>query len=592
MNSPREIYQSALAERHRTLSVAIQRHEQFGYLRLALVALFGYIAWQTLYLAAWSAWLLLFPIALFVAAASVHTRVLQRRDRAASSVRYFELGVARLDRKWMGVGSDGLVWQPAGHLYAGDLDLFGAGNLFQWMNRARTRMGESTLANWLLHPASVAELQLREEAVRELAADIEFRERMYLVSDAVAASVHPAPLRRWAEGAPGMPPASWHWLVFGWNGALAIGLALGNTTGLWSIPLLVIGGMASFGMWLRPRVLEALYAAEAAADELAVFSAALALLEERPFQSAKLQAITATLRASGPPPSVRIRRLARLAVWITSREHPAMRIIGPLMMLGTHLAFAADRWRAENGRLVATWLEAMGETEALLSLATFAFENPDFVWPEWSEEGAPAFDGDELRHPLLNPQTAVANSLAVSHADPFVLVSGSNMSGKSTFLRTLGLAVVMAHAGAPVAARRLRLSRLVVGASISTHDSLQEGASRFFAEITRLRDILALADSGEPTLFLLDELLSGTNSRDRRIGAEGVLRGLRERGAIGLVTTHDLALAEVARARQVHFADSLKDGKIHFDYRMMPGVVPGSNGLALMHALGLPVDER
>jgi hypothetical protein len=591
VGTPREIYSASLAERRQVWSAAVARHEQFGYLRLVLFAFLAYVAWKTLYQAVWPAWYLLVPVGCFLVAALIHNRVLQRRDEAARSVRYFERGLDRLDRKWAGVGSDGLAWLPERHLYASDLDLFGRGNLFQWLNQARTRMGEKALAEWLLHPAAAQEIQSREKAVRELANDLALRERMYLVSEAVAASVHPEPLRRWAEAAPEMPPQQWRWLVAGWNAALALGLAAGYVTGFWSVALLVVAGMAAFGLWLRPRVLHALHAAEAAAAELEVFAAALAVFEDRTFQSPKLQALTTALRADGAAPSARVRRLAKLAVWITSRDHPAMRVLGPLMMLGTHLAFAADAWRAENGPLVGRWLSAMGEMEALLSLSAFAFENPELVWPEWTASPEPHLDGTDLRHPLLDPARAVANSLALSLADPFVLVSGSNMSGKSTFLRTLGLAVVMAHAGAPVAATRLRLSRLVVGASISTHDSLQEGASRFFAEISRLRDILALAESGEPVLFLLDELLSGTNSRDRRMGAEGVLRGLRERGAIGLVTTHDLALAEVSQSRQVHFADSLRDGKIHFDYRMKPGVVPGSNALALMHALGLPVGE-
>jgi hypothetical protein len=506
-------------------------------------------------------------------------------------VRYFERALQRLDRKWAGVGSDGTAWLPSGHLYASDLDLFGAGNLFQWLNQARTRMGESALAEWLLHPSPVATIEARQIAVKELTGAVELREQMYLVSEAVAATVHPAPLRRWAQAPPQMPPPSWRWLIWAWNLALALGLAVGFLTGFWSVAFLVIGGMATFGYWLRPRVLPALQEADAAAAELTVFASALALFENRSFNAPLLQELQSSLRASGQPPSVRVGQLARLAVWIESRDHPAMRIFGPLLMLGTHLAFAADHWRALHGEHVPRWLDAMGEIEALLSLSNFAYENPELVWPEWVDGQGSFFAGEELRHPLIDPARAVANSVTISAAEPFVLVSGSNMSGKSTFLRTLGLAVVMAHAGAPVAARRLRLSRLVVGASISTHDSLQEGASRFFAEISRLRDILALAESGQPVLFLLDELLSGTNSRDRRIGAEGVLRGLRERGAVGLVTTHDLALAEVAQARQVHFADSLREGKIHFDYQMRPGVVPGSNALALMHALGLPVGE-
>lgn len=591
MESPRHIYEAMLAERRLALAAEEKRHERFGYVRLALFVLGGWMAWKTLYRADWNGWLVLLPVAAFVGAAVIHSFVLRRRDQALRGVRYYERGIARLDGKWAGTGSDGLRFLRDHHLYAGDLDLFGEGNLFQWLNQSRTRMGESTLAKWLLRTATIDEIQEREESVRELAGEVALREQMSLLGETIAAGVHPNALRRWATDARALPPASWRWLVFGWNALLLLVGMLGYMTSSWGLTLLVLLGMAGFGYWLRPRVLHALHSASDAAHELEIFASVLAVIESREFQSAKLRKLRERLRAAGKPPSARIRRLVRMAQWIDSRESPAMRVIGPLLMLGTHLAFAADRWRAENGRLVGVWIETLGEVEALLSLSSFAFENSDFVWPEWVREGPPLLDGEEMRHPLLDRTKAVPNSLLVGGGTPLVLVSGSNMSGKSTFLRTVGIATVLAHAGAPVPAARLRLTRLVVGASISTHDSLREGASRFFAEITRLRDIMALADTGEPVLYLLDELLSGTNSRDRRIGAEGVLTGLRERGAIGLVTTHDLALADVSDARQVHFADSMQDGKIHFDYRMRPGVVPGSNALALMHALGLPVRE-
>jgi len=199
-----------------------------------------------------------------------------------------------------------------------------------------------------------------------------------------------------------------------------------------------------------------------------------------------------------------------------------------------------------------------------------------------------------MAHPLLPNSRSIRNDLYLSHAMQLIVVSGSNMSGKSTLLRTTGVNTVLALAGAPVRAESLTVSALQLGASIRINDSLQAGASRFYAEITRLRDILALADKG-PVLFLLDELLNGTNSHDRRIGAEGVVRGLVRRDAIGLVTTHDLALAAIAdslgsNAANKHFEDHLENGVMTFDYRIQPGVVEKSNALELMRAVGLNVD--
>ena len=204
------------------------------------------------------------------------------------------------------------------------------------------------------------------------------------------------------------------------------------------------------------------------------------------------------------------------------------------------------------------------------------------------------FDAAQLGHPLIAEARCIRNDVMLSPQQSLLIVSGSNMSGKSTLMRTVGVNVVLALAGAPVRAERLRLARLNVGAAIHIQDSLQAGASRFYAEITRLRQVVELTQAELPLLFLLDEILSGTNSHDRRIGAAAVIKSLVERGALGLVTTHDLALTKIAeelkgRARNVHFQDELKDGQMYFDYRMHDGVVERSNALELMRAVGLDV---
>jgi DNA mismatch repair ATPase MutS len=250
---------------------------------------------------------------------------------------------------------------------------------------------------------------------------------------------------------------------------------------------------------------------------------------------------------------------------------------------------AVENWRSQHGPHVKDWLDAVSEIEALSCLANYAWEHPDDPYPEFAEHRV--FNGEELGHPLLAESKCVRNSVALVDPLRLMVVSGSNMSGKSTLLRAVGINAVLALAGAPVRAKRLVISHLSVGASIRTMDSLEEGHSRFMAEILRLKQILELP---VPALFLLDELLHGTNSHDRAIGAEGLLNGLLERGAIGIATTHDLSLARVAdelapQATNVHFEDRLEDGRLVFDYRMRPGVVTRSNALDLMRAVGLKV---
>jgi DNA mismatch repair ATPase MutS len=259
-----------------------------------------------------------------------------------------------------------------------------------------------------------------------------------------------------------------------------------------------------------------------------------------------------------------------------------------------HLASAIEAWRREFGPKVLAWLSAVAEYEALSSLGAYAYEHPEDPFPSFIEHGPARFEGSRLGHPLVPAARMVRNDVLLTDTVRLLIVSGSNMSGKSTLLRTVGVNAVLAMAGAPVRAAALALTPLDVGATLHVHDSLQAGRSRFFAEISRIRQIADLVGRRPGPLFLLDELFQGTNSHDRRIGAEALLRSLIDRGAIGLTTTHDLALTNIAdasegRAVNVHFEDQLKDGQLVFDYRMKPGPVTHSNALALMKAVGLPV---
>jgi DNA mismatch repair ATPase MutS len=278
---------------------------------------------------------------------------------------------------------------------------------------------------------------------------------------------------------------------------------------------------------------------------------------------------------------------------IDSRDNVIVRILDVPLMYSVQVAFAAERWKRAHGLAVRSWLGVIGEIEALICLANYSYEHPDDPFPE-IVDGAACFEAVEIGHPLIPAAKCVRNDVTLSAGTRVLLLSGSNMSGKSTLLRTIGINAVVAMAGAPVRAGRLRLTSLRVGASIRVNDSLQDGSSRFYAEITRLRKLFDLASESPSLLFLLDELLQGTNSNDRRIGAEGIVHALLNRGAIGLVSTHDLALAEIGgslhgQLRNVHFQEEFEDGKMQFDYKLREGMVTKSNGLALMRSIGLDV---
>jgi hypothetical protein len=346
----------------------------------------------------------------------------------------------------------------------------------------------------------------------------------------------------------------------------------------------------------RQRVGLVIAAVDRPGRDLGLLAGILARIEAEPLHGGPLAEIRRRLEVDGEPPSKQIARLSRLIEILDSTRNQFFAPFAFVLLVPTQIALAIERWRIRSGSSIAPWIEAVAELEALSSLAGFAFENPDHVFAEMVEESSlgAVYEARALGHPLLPSARCVRNDIALGGARQVLIVSGSNMSGKSTMMRTIGINAVLAFAGAPVRARQLRLSPLSIGASIQIQDSLQGGASRFYSEITRLKQIVELTRGERPLLFLLDEILSGTNSHDRRIGAEAIIRGLVERGAIGLTTTHDLALTKMVeplgeRAANVHFEDHLEDGKMVFDYRMQPGIVTHSNALELMRAVGLEV---
>ena len=355
---------------------------------------------------------------------------------------------------------------------------------------------------------------------------------------------------------------------------------------------------------LRRTIDAVLHGADAPARELQVLLQVIERVEQHQFRSARLSLLASSFTADTVRASTAIRRLKRLVEMHDWEHNLAFTLVATVLLWGTHIAWTIEAWRRTYGGHVSDWLAAAGELEALLSLGAYCYEHPDDPFPDIVVEpdaprgGRPraTFDGTSLGHPLLPAARMVRNDVQLSGDIRLLVVSGSNMSGKSTLLRTVGINAVLALSGAPVRAASLRLSPLAVGATLRIQDSLQEGRSRFYAEITRIRMLAETASGPQPLLFLLDELFHGTNSHDRLVGARGVLQSLLERGAIGLVTTHDLALTDIARELapavvNTHFDDWFDGGEIRFDYRMKPGPVTRSNALALMRAVGLDVDS-
>lgn len=623
--TPSAEYAARLAARTATRDVLTASDARFAHGRLALVAITVIVAW-ILWRLGLGLWYLAVPAVVFVWLVRGHDRVLRAREAADRGIAFYQRGLARLADRWVGTGETGERFRGDTHVYANDLDLFGHGSLFQLLSLARTSAGEEMLASWLTAPADPVEIRSRQAAVDELAAYLDLREQLAIAGGHLQQRVQADRLLAWAGSAvePARAVRSFTWLF---TAGLAAALLYLVTTGTWW-PLAAGLGLQLLVFRQLRHDIDTIVSgrdAEAAADfvadalthrtrDLEVVADLLKHLEQQPFRGTRLVALKDRLRGDGVAASAIIGKLQRLAQFHDSTKNTsliplglflfgyleaALGVAAVLQMIPPHVALAVSSWRCRHGRRVRVWLETIAEFEALVSLAAYRYERAGDPFPEIVDgAGAPRppalFEGRRMGHPLLPASSMVPNDVRLGGGTQLLIVSGSNMSGKSTLLRTVGVNAVLALAGAPVRAESLRISPLALGATLRIQDSLLEGRSRFYAEITRIRELSSVAAGPLPLLFLLDELFHGTNSHDRVIGSAGVLRSLLDRGAIGLITTHDLAVTAVAdqlsaRAANVHFDDWLDGHEIRFDYMMKPGTVTRSNALALMHAVGLDV---
>lgn len=544
-------------------------------------------------------------LVLFTLAVAVHARVRAVERLLLGRMALCEDGERRIARDWDALPSVAPLTPLAGHPYAEDLDLFGRASLFRLLPATSTVPGRETLERWLLAPAAAGEVRERQGAVRELAPMTALREELALLGRRVfLGRADVARFLAWAEGQE--PALDRRWVPWAAAGiplataALVVAAALGAApVTLWLLPV-------AAALALRAALARALDGviggALASGESMQQYAALARAVGGAPLTAPRLRALQRALGADGAPAHERLAALRRL-VELAEVRHSSMLhgALQPLLLWDVHVALGLERWRRRDGRAARGWLAALGEAEALSALATLARENPTWRFPELAAEGEPPrVEATALAHPLLASAARVANDVTVGPRGTFLLVTGSNMSGKSTLLRAIGANVVLAQAGAPVCAAAMRCPTLAVHTVMRVQDSLASGVSLFLAEVQRLKGVVEAARAaaragGPPVLYLLDEILQGTNSAERQVAARRVIRTLVTEGAIGAVTTHDLALAdspELARAAvPVHFRETVHEGDagpaMTFDYRLRPGLATSVNALRLMEMMGL-----
>ena len=596
-------YQRRHADRENRRAAEQKSADRLGNLRLLLAVAALALIIMPLFSRDGTPWWGLIPVAVaFVFLGRAQDRVFDRRRRAAAAALYYRQGLDRFEETWRTLPDDGADLKEALRTpqdYADDLDLFGPASLFQLVSRATTAEGRRAVARWLMQPASVEEAVARQAAVREFAAAPDAREALVTASAGEArGAVRDDALLKWAEAGQPIPMAGLLQTV----GFVLPALLIASIAAyalvdhkLFLLVMVVIQGVvfiATRGI-IAPRA-EVLSGPERV---LSRYARLIETIEKAAYGSPRLKRVQADLRTEGRSAADQIRGLERLVELLDARLNFFFAVsLSPVLLWELNLVLRTERWRTVVGPRLRGWLRAIGEVEALASLGALAHERPDYGFAVFVD-GPPRFDATALSHPLIDRRRVVANDLTLGGPGSVLLLSGSNMSGKSTLLRAVGLAWVMARAGGPAAATALTVSHLRLATSVRIVDSLADGTSHFYAEVKRLKHIVDQArDPAEPLLYLLDEVLHGTNSKERFIGAVTVVKWLANSGAMGIVTTHDLALAALVddlppgKAINRHFSDSVVGNEIRFDYALRDGPVRSTNAIRLMRSVGIDLD--
>lgn len=535
-------------------------------------------------------------LALLVAFGGLLLHARRRAGLAMRRVLFYSQGLARLSGESTQTGHTGEAFAVPGHVYGNDLNVIGPNSLFGMLATTRTALGHEALAEALLTLRSAAEARSRQAAVQELTDAYDLREKVALLGRSEFEQVPADSFARWLrEERPRLPgflqPALYVlnalWIaVFlaGWFGHVDQTTLLRNV----AAALALQGALC---LLYRETVREELDGVERLAGQAAIVRNGLRLLTGSSFHSEHMLA----LQTSAEGDDRVLAKLQRLLALEEQRAKEWYYAPALLLSVGTHTAIGLQRWKRKYAAPMLHWLRVWSEFDALLALSTYAAEHPEHVYAELEEAGTESavFVAREMKHPLLPAKEAVANDITLDAQTRFLLISGSNMAGKSTLLRAMGANAVLALAGVPVPVSSLRLGVSGIGSSLAITDSLAERKSKFLAEVERLRAIVALAERQRAgTLFLIDEILSGTNSLDRKAAAEAVLRSLLDAGAIGAISTHDLTLTALAEMSDVngcnvHMASPDENDPLGFDYKLKDGVNQTTNALAIVRMLGL-----
>lgn len=524
-----------------------------------------------------------------------HNRLLDRRKRSLLLIEINENAGKRLDGGWTAFPDDGADFADENHAYSGDLDIFGKGSLYQWVNTCKTYIGRQKLKSaFLERPRNVDEIYERQKAIDELAGKLKWRQRFMseglLISDKVE---NPGALIAWCKEKYELfrkPPVILFLRILPLITVLTVfsvflipGISYYIPVSLLIVQFLILKLKSG-------QCAKIFSTAEKYREDIKIYEKMLRSVENLKCSSGYLKALKSSMQDEDlHSASEQVKKLTGITDWISGRWNGFYLIFDIITLWDYQLLIALEKWKAKSGGRLNTWLEVIGELEALSSLAVIRFDHPGWVMPVVSQ-GCPVFQAEGLGHPLLS-ENRVCNTLRLEETARILLITGSNMSGKSTLLRTAGISLVLAYAGSPVCAKSFYCSMMDLYTCMRVSDNIEKSISSFYAELLRVKMVIEAVEAGKPVFFLLDELFKGTNSADRHTGARVLINKLSKANILGLVSTHDLELGELAESNgnigNYHFREYYEENRIHFDYILRPGISTTRNAIYLMKMAGI-----
>ncbi len=528
---------------------------------------------------------------------------LKRHASFLQKVNEFEL--LRLENK-LSSFPDGHTFIHRDHPYVSDLDTFGPHSLFQLINRTTTESGQALLAEWLAAPAPEAVILERQEGVRELVPKLDWRQHFQATGMHFQnAKSDYNKLLAWIEKPVKLLPRRATYLaisiLLSILSALAVVYAASSGHTFSFLPLLIVLFINSRVLGkVKPIAQEVIENAHYNTKILGGYQALITRIESEKFDSTILRRLQTVFRQHTYSAAGEINKLKKILALAklkgTGGSSVGSNLFYPLInifcFLDVYWILSAEKWKVRNSAYLRAWASAVGEFEVLSSVAGFSYSNPTYSFPEIKQE-AYHLHFEMLGHPLINPESRICNDFQLMGRGEIALITGSNMAGKSTFLRTVGINLVLAFMGAPCCAKAVQVSSMKIFSSMRTQDNLEEGVSSFYAELKRMEQLLALIESGQAVFFLLDELFKGTNSKDRYKGGVSLIKQLSDLNAFGLISTHDLELAKLAssytRVANYSFNSTIRDGEMIFDYTLTKGICRDFNASELMKRSGIKI---